>query len=104
MKTEIKNDAFGDYVLFVPGCQFNCVAIDASYEMYSQILTDDEEDLQKWMDDNKQFNIVCISRRQMYKNGKFEDMTLLEHVNFLEESYDAFDEVSQEHIDAVLQM
>lgn len=102
-KTEILKDRFGEYVLFAQYHQYNGVAVNGA-EITEQILTDDEKELQKWMEESDGNEFVIINKRQMYKDGECKDMTLIEYVDFLDEYQESFDSVSKSHIDAFFQV
>lgn len=102
-KTEILKDQFGEYVLFAQYHQYNCVSINGT-EITEQILTDDEKELQKWMEESEGNEFVIINKRQVYKDGECKDMTLVEYVDFLDEYQESFDSVSKGHIDAFFQV
>lgn len=103
-KTEILKDRFGEYVLLAQYHQYNCVAINGT-EITEQIMTDDEKELQKWIEENEGEEFVIINKRKTYKKGgECKDMTLVEYVDFLDEYQESFDEVSKSHLDAFFQV
>lgn len=103
-KTEILKDRFGEYVLLAEYHRYNCVALNES-EIVEQIMTDDEKELQKWIEESGWNEFVVINKRKSYKKGgECKDMTLFEYVDFLDEYQECFDEVSYGHIAAFFQV
>lgn len=96
-----------DFVLFTRSESINAVAYenreDFEYEIVSQILTSDEEELNAWISENADKNIFKLSEGEKYVDGKFVQCDIVERIHTLENMYGCFDEESKEHIDAVLQ-
>lgn len=96
-----------DFILYDRHEKINCVAYenqdDFEYEITSQILTSDEDELKEWMSENADKNIFKISTGEKYENGEFVQCDIVERIHTLENMYGCFDEESKEHIDAVLQ-
>lgn len=93
-----------DLSLYVPEYEYNCVSVCDDDSVKSQILTNNFNDVEAWMEDNKMYTIVMLSERKQYKNGSFVEMELLEWVNLLQGIYDYMDDESKIHVDAVFQM
>lgn len=102
-KTEILKDKFGEYVLLAPYHQYNCVCVNGT-EITEQIMTDDENELRNWIEENEGDEFVIINKRKSYKNGEWKDMNIVEYVDFLDEYQESFDEVSKSHLDAFFQV
>lgn len=96
-----------DFILYDRHEKINAVAYENQegfeYEITSQILTSDEDELKEWMSENANKNIFKISTGEKYENGEFVQCDIVERIHTLENFYGCFDEESKEHIDAVLQ-
>lgn len=96
-----------DFILYDRHEKINAVAYENQegfeYEITSQILTSDEDELKAWMEENANKNIFKISKGEKYENGEFVQCDIVERIHTLENFYGCFDEESKEHIDAVLQ-
>lgn len=102
---EIKTCEDLDLSLHAPDYKYNCVSVrDDDYSVKSQILTNDFNDVEAWMEDNKMYTIVMLNERKWYKNGSFVKMKLLDWVDLLQCIYDYMDDESRMHMDAVFQM
>lgn len=107
-KTEIEIDDDEHLIamrLYAPQYEYNCISLLEEMDcVHSQILTNSNEDFEKWMKDNEKYHIVRIDSRQRYKDGAFELMSLVEWADLLDNLREYMDDESITHVDAAFQM